>query len=170
MNRTMNWIGIGLLSLLVLVVLSGVLIELWLIDTEENTVALPHLPSAWEGRRLAVVADYQIGMRGANTGTMRRITERLVEERPVAVLLADDFLYKGENPAEEIQKAVEIQTAWFAGNAQVQSAVNEVQQAAQGFQGTVPMLLEHGSVHTFFREAGDALRLTVENRTAAAPV
>ena len=68
-----------------------------------------------------------------------------------------------------VQVMQAMQTAWFAGNQQIQSAVNEVQQAAQGIQTTVPMLQQRESVHTFFRGAGDALLLMAENRTAAAP-
>ena len=69
--------------------------------------------------------------------------------------------------AVEVMQA--MQTAWFAGNQQIQSAVNETQQAAQGIQTTVPMLQQRESVHTFFREAGDALRLMAENPPIAAP-
>lgn len=109
MKRTLKWIGIGLVSLLVLVLVWGFLIEPRLIDTEEYTAAVPRLPSAWEGKRVAVIADYQIGMWGANTGTMQRMSERLVEERPAVVLLAGDFLYKaGPDPTDEIQKAIEV--------------------------------------------------------------
>lgn len=63
-----------------------------------------------------------------------------------------------------------MQTSWFAGNQQIQSAVGEVQQAAQGIQGDVQLLEQRESVHRFFREAGDALRMMAENRPVAAPV
>lgn len=107
--RVLRYAGLGLLSLLVLAILWGFGIEPRLIDARDETAAIPGLPAAWEGARIAVVADYQVGMWGANTGTMRRITERLVEERPAAVLLAGDFVYKtGDDPAEEIETVVEI--------------------------------------------------------------
>lgn len=107
--QTLKRVGIGVLVLLGIVALWGFIVEPRLIDVEEHAAAIPGLPSAWVGERIAVVADYQVGMWGANTGTMRRITERLVEERPAAVLLAGDFVYKaGPDPAEEIRTVVEI--------------------------------------------------------------
>lgn len=67
--------------------------------------------------------------------------------------------------ATELMQA--MQTAWYGANAQVQGAVSEAQQAAQGIQGTTPMLEQRESVRTFFREAGDALRAMAEGRAGA---
>ena len=67
------------------------------------------------------------------------------------------------------QLMASMQTAWFAGNAQVESAVREVQQAAEGIREGVPMLDQRESVHTFFREAGDAVRMMAESRTVQPP-
>jgi predicted MPP superfamily phosphohydrolase len=107
--RALKYTGYGLLALLVLLLAWGFLVEPRLIDTEEQAALIPDLPTAWVGQRIAVVADYQVGMWGANTGTMRRITERLVEERPAAVLLAGDFVYQpGDDPTGEIETVVEI--------------------------------------------------------------
>ena len=107
--RALKWLGYGVLALVLVVLVWGFLIEPRLIDTEEEAGLVPGLPEAWVGQRIAVVADYQVGVRGANTGTMRRITERLVEERPAAVLLAGDFVYKaGDDPEEEIETVLEI--------------------------------------------------------------
>lgn len=109
MKQTLTRIGIGLVGVIVLLLLWGVVIEPRWIDTEEHTAVVPGLPAAWEGQRVAVVADYQIGMWWANTSTMRRITERLLEERPAAVLLAGDFVYKpGDDSTGEIEKTIEI--------------------------------------------------------------
>ncbi len=68
-----------------------------------------------------------------------------------------------------VQVMQAMQTAWFAGNQEMQPAVDEVRQAAEGIQGDVPMLDQRDSVHGFFREAGDALRMMAENRAAMAP-
>ena len=109
MKRTLKWIGLGLASLVALLLLWGVVVEPRWIDTEEHAALVPGLPDHWEGQRVAVVADYQVGMWWGNTGTMQRITERLVQEKPAAVLLAGDFVYKpGHDPAGEISKIVEI--------------------------------------------------------------
>lgn len=107
--RAFKTVGGVLVSILVVLLLWGVLVEPRLVDTEEETARIPGLPDSWSGARVAVVADYQVGMWWSNTGTMRRITERIVEERPAAVLLAGDFVYKaGPDPRAEIDEVVEI--------------------------------------------------------------
>jgi len=98
-------VGIVLSALLVW----GLLIEPRLIDVENEVAMLPNLPSAWEGRELALLADLQVGMWGANTGTARRIVQRLVDDPPAAVLVAGDFLYKaGDELADHVAVAVDI--------------------------------------------------------------
>lgn len=81
-----------------LIVLWGAGIEPRLVDEEWETARLPGLPAEWEGARVAVIADLQVGMWFANTDTIRRIVARLVQARPAAVLIAGDFLY---HPTEE---------------------------------------------------------------------
>lgn len=109
LKQTLKWVGIVVGALVGVLLVWGAGVEPRLIDEVEHAAHVPGLPAAWEGRRIAVVADYQVGMWGANLGTMRRVTERLVEARPAAVLLAGDFVYKaGEDPAPEIARVVEI--------------------------------------------------------------
>lgn len=109
MKSILKRVGIGLGVLIALLLIWGGFVEPRWIDTEEHAALVPGLPAAWEGERVAVVADFQIGMWAANTGTMERITDILVRERPAAVLLAGDFIYKpGENAEDEVAKAVEI--------------------------------------------------------------
>lgn len=107
--RVLKSLAAGLAAVVLLLVVWGFLIEPRLIDTEDHVAVIPRLAPAWTGQRVAVVADFQIGMWGANTGTMHRIVERLVEARPAAVLLAGDFVYKpGDDPSGEIQTVVDI--------------------------------------------------------------
>ena len=99
---------LGLLGIFGLLLFWG-LLEPYLIDTEEEVAEIPGLPAAWEGKRVALIADWQIGMWLDNTSTIRRIVEQLIEQRPAIVLIAGDFIYDpGEDPSEEINKAVEI--------------------------------------------------------------
>lgn len=85
------------------------LIEPYLIDTEEEVAEIPNLPSAWEGQRIALISDWQVGMWLDNTPTIRRIVEQLVKERPGLVLISGDFIYRpGENPTQEINKVIEL--------------------------------------------------------------
>lgn len=93
----------------VLLLLSWGLIEPYFIDTEEQTAEIPGLPASWEGQRIGVIADWQIGMWMDNTRTMRRSVELLVEERPAAVLIAGDFVYgPSDEEDDDIRKVQEF--------------------------------------------------------------
>lgn len=59
-----------------------------ILDEPRDAVQIPELPPHWHGRRVAVLADLQIGMWLANQGMIRRAVGRVVEGRPAAVLLA----------------------------------------------------------------------------------
>lgn len=93
--------AIGLAAVAVAVLLWGVLVEPRLIDVQRETGVLPGLPAEWDGQRIALIADLQIGMWMANTGTARRIVKRLIDDPPAAVLIAGDFLYESE-PRDEL--------------------------------------------------------------------
>ena len=100
---------LGLTALVAILLAWGSLVEPRLLDVERETAALPHLPPGWDGRTIALLADLQVGMWLANTGTARRAVRRLVAERPAAVLIAGDFLYKADREAaQQIAEAVGI--------------------------------------------------------------
>ncbi len=81
-------------TLLLLLVIWGVVIEPRLVDFKAETVVIPNLPTSWENRRVALISDLQIGMWFGNEGTIKKIVNRIVEERPAAVFIAGDFVYK----------------------------------------------------------------------------
>lgn len=82
----------------------GAAIEPRLVDERAITAPVPGLPPEWAGKRLALIADLQIGMWLANTDTVRRAVDRVVQERPIALLIAGDFLY---HPTEEAGEPIE---------------------------------------------------------------
>lgn len=86
-----------ILILFVVLLVWGAAIEPRLVDETHHTMAIPALPSAWEGRSIVLIADLQVGMWLDNTDTIRRIVSRIVQMRPAAVLIAGDFIY---NPIE----------------------------------------------------------------------
>ena len=87
----------------------GVAVEPRLIARGEEVAVIPALPAAWEGRHVALIADLQVGMWLANTGTIRRIVARLVTERPALVLIAGDFIYRPRaDPGDMIARAVAL--------------------------------------------------------------
>ncbi|MES1026394.1 hypothetical protein ABN584_26195 [Gloeocapsa sp. BRSZ] len=78
------------------------LLEPYIIDVEPQVAAIPGLPAAWEGQKVAVIGDWQVGMWLENTPTIDRIVQRLVRERPVIALILGDFIYSpGKNPNAE---------------------------------------------------------------------
>lgn len=85
------------------------LVEPHLIDYVHEVAAIPGLPAAWEGQRVALIADLQVGMWLGNTDTIRCIVQGLVTHPPAMVLIAGDFLYHpiGEKTLGEAREEVE---------------------------------------------------------------
>ena len=100
-KKILKRIGLGLVGIIVLLLVWGVARSPRLIDVERYDVAIPGLPTAWQGQRIAFIADWQIGMWLNNTDTVRRIVARLAEERPAAVLIGGDFVYGASDDTEE---------------------------------------------------------------------
>lgn len=99
-------IGLILLAVIGAVLFWGVVVEPRMIDVDREEVMLPGLTGTWEGREVAVVADFQVGMWGGNTATIRRIVRRIVEARPAAVLIAGDFVYAADGRVNELTTSV----------------------------------------------------------------
>lgn len=105
-GRRARRVGAWLAGVLFLLLFWGVVVEPYQIDQRHETAALPDLPAAWEGQEVAVIADFQIGMWAANTGTIERIVGRLVERRPAAVLIAGDFAYRADERIEKVANRI----------------------------------------------------------------
>jgi predicted MPP superfamily phosphohydrolase len=111
MLRIFKRVGIGVAAVVGLLLLWGAVEPRVYLDVEEHVAEIPNLDAEWEGAEIAVIADLQIGMWGANSGMIRRVIRHLVEKRPAAVLLSGDFIYKpGDDPAGEIRAAIELIT------------------------------------------------------------
>ena len=97
-----------LLSIFALL-LAWSLAEPYVIEEETLSVPLANLPEAWEGERIVVLADFQVGMWWGNTWTIERIVNRITEDQPGAVLIAGDFVYHpGTSESNESRKAAEL--------------------------------------------------------------
>ncbi len=104
-----GWLRWALLSagaVVLLLLIWGVAIEPRLIDLREENAVVPNLPRSWEGKRLALIADFQVGMWLGNEATVTRIAQRIVRERPAAVLVAGDFVYKptDEDEPDDVER------------------------------------------------------------------
>lgn len=106
--KTIKYILLAGLGILGFLVIWG-LIEPYFLDKENQVAEIPNLPEAWEGKRIGLVTDFQLGMWLDNTNTVRRSIEELIEERPAVALIGGDFIYHAmENPNTEIQQAIDL--------------------------------------------------------------
>ena len=84
-------------------------IEPRLLITETETAKIPDLPPSWEGKQVAQISDFQIGLWGDNPGTARRAVAEIIEAKPAVALISGDFIYHpGSNIEPEIETAVDI--------------------------------------------------------------
>jgi len=99
-----------------LILLSGVVYGTaveprFLLDRRSLEVELPGLPDGWEGRRIAVLADFQIGMWLGNVGMAEKAVAAAIEEGVELVLIAGDFVYSADPSDSDpgsVQRAVEV--------------------------------------------------------------
>jgi predicted MPP superfamily phosphohydrolase len=98
---------IAVLGVLLSLLVYGAVIEPRVIlDVREENALIPNLPVEWEGRTIAAVADFQVGMWWANTGMIRRVVQELITRRPAAVLLAGDFIYHPDADPRDLVEEV----------------------------------------------------------------
>lgn len=99
--------SIALVGLAALVLIWGMAVEpRFLLDVEETEATVPGLAAAWEGQRVALVADLQVGMWWDNTGMVRRAVDEALEARPALALIAGDFVY--EPDSSKVRLAVDL--------------------------------------------------------------
>lgn len=95
-----------LLALLIALVAYGAIIEpRFLLDEEAFEAELPALPNGWDGQRVALVGDFQIGMWGGNTGMIHEAIEDAVGDSVALALIAGDFVYRPDSA--RVDEAVE---------------------------------------------------------------
>jgi uncharacterized protein len=109
MVKAIKWIFAGLLIVFLMLLIWGALIEPYLLDVEEEAAVIPNLPSGWEGRQIAVMGDFQVGMWGDNEATIRRAVDRLLEIQPDFILFLGDFVYHApEDRESEINTIIQL--------------------------------------------------------------
>ncbi len=87
-------------------VIYGTALEPRIVMREDHEAPIPRLPAAWDGKQVAVFADLQIGMWWANTDAVRRVVAKTVKLNPAFVLIAGDFVYKGEHEVDRLPMEV----------------------------------------------------------------
>jgi len=95
--------------LLLIVLLTWGLIEPYTLDNEEEEAIIPNLPSSWEGKKIAQLSDFQVGMWWDNVNTIDESVEKIIAEKPVAVLISGDFIYHAAPDGKaEIEEVVDL--------------------------------------------------------------
>lgn len=85
----------------------GVIIEpRFLLDVQKHDVEVPNLGSDWDGKKVALLADLQVGMWWGNTGMIKKAVQKAVEAKPALVLIAGDFVYKADSSV--VKRAVSL--------------------------------------------------------------
>lgn len=110
--KLLKRIGFSLAFIIAVVALWGMAVEPYLIDSKEVTAELPRLPAAWQDQRVALVADFQVGMWFDNVSTIERIVERILADKPALILIAGDFIYHplgDESKAETREELRELE-------------------------------------------------------------
>lgn len=81
------------------------LLEPYRLVTDAIDGPIPELPESWQGARVVLLADFQVGLFMDNRATVRRAVARAVALRPELVLLAGDFIHdtaRGIAPVTEL--------------------------------------------------------------------
>ena len=103
----MKRVSIALISLLLVFLVYGAGIEpRLLLDDVAFEAELPNLPPNWDGRTLALVADFQVGMWLDNTGMVEEAIDDAIEDSVDALLIAGDFVYRPDSA--RVREAVEL--------------------------------------------------------------
>lgn len=106
--RRIKYFLLGVAGFLLALLIWSV-IEPYYLDREAVVAEIPLLSQSWQGKKIAVVSDFQIGMWMANTRTVAQSIDRIVAERPAAALIAGDFVYKPrDNLTPELDRVSQL--------------------------------------------------------------
>ncbi|MEX5295324.1 metallophosphoesterase [Kocuria sp. CPCC 205268] len=124
----------------------GVAVEPRLILDEERIQArIPGLGPDWEGARVMVFSDLQVGMWWDNTAMIERVVEHTVAADPAAVLLPGDFLYQSETSIRErIQHVTRLLEPLTAAGIPVYAVMGNHDHAVGAVAALTEAFEEHG--------------------------
>ncbi|WP_420456746.1 metallophosphoesterase [Rubrivirga sp.] len=77
-----------------------------LLDDEAFEAELPNLRPGWDGKTIALMADFQIGMWLGNTGMVEEAVEDAIDDSVSLALIAGDFLYRPDSA--RVRRAVAL--------------------------------------------------------------
>ncbi len=95
-----------LLKVLTVLSVYSAAVEPRFVARNDEVAMIPNLPPAWEGKRIAVFADLQVGMRWANVDAARRLVRRVAQLQPAFVLIPGDFVYGADRTVDDQMRRV----------------------------------------------------------------
>ena len=102
------WI-LGAIPLFLFALIAWGLIEPYVLKEEEEDAVIPNLPIAWEGKKVAQLSDFQLGMWWDNAHTVSKSVDRIIEQQADAVFITGDFIYHAKPEAQvEINEITEL--------------------------------------------------------------
>lgn len=108
LRRRIKYFLLGVSGCLFILLTWG-LIEPYHLKQHRIVAEILALPSDWQEKQIAVVADFQIGMWMANTTTVKQAITQIVANRPAVALIAGDFVYKpGADLTPELNRVIEL--------------------------------------------------------------
>lgn len=78
----------------------------FMLDVQEHDVEIPNLNMDWVDKKIALLADFQVGMWWSNTGMIKKAVKKVVEAKPAMVIIAGDFVYKADSAV--VDRAVSL--------------------------------------------------------------
>ena len=106
--QILKYTALGIVGAIALLIIWS-FIEPRTLNIENETAKIPNLPETWEGKQVAQLSDFQLGLWGDNRGTVRRSVAKAIEAQPEIVIISGDFLYHpGKNIRPEINTAVDL--------------------------------------------------------------
>jgi uncharacterized protein len=100
---------VTLLKLLAALSIYGAAVEPRFVVRNDEVAVVPHLAPAWDGQRIALFADLQVGMWWANIDAARRAVRRVTALHPAFVLVAGDFVYNADSSVDDqMQRVIDI--------------------------------------------------------------
>ena len=122
MRKALKTLSFALLVLCALV-LWGLIEPRIILDEKQEEATIPGLPAQWQGQRIAVLADFQIGMWFANEGMVERALARVTEERPAALFIIGDFLFSPTDEEKQPDASEELKEDVLEIKAQIDRTV-----------------------------------------------
>ena len=100
--------GITTIGIILLLVIWSFIEPHAVLNIEDETTKVKNLPPSWQGKKIAQLTDFQVGLWGDNRNMIDRTVNVILEEKPDLVLITGDFIYHaGEDYQPEIEAVIQ---------------------------------------------------------------